>query len=153
MKRVNQLLKSATVVLAVALPAGVYAESGLSIPAPVKGKQCVEPTDQIRRNHMDYLMHQRDKTMREGIRTQKYSLKECINCHVPAKTAPQQATGDHFCMNCHQYTSVKIDCFECHATHPEADATTTLSPKMGNSTIAHRALSHSPEQAVSSNGN
>ncbi|MEW8050422.1 MAG: sulfur reduction protein DsrJ, partial [Candidatus Thiodiazotropha sp.] len=29
---------------------------------------CVAPTDEIRRNHMDYLQHGRDDTVRDGMR-------------------------------------------------------------------------------------
>ncbi|MBV5325306.1 MAG: hypothetical protein J0626_08585, partial [Rhodospirillaceae bacterium] len=35
----------------------------------VKGEQCVEPTDFMRRNHMKLLNHQRDETVIEGVRT------------------------------------------------------------------------------------
>jgi hypothetical protein len=93
-------------------------------PAPVKGEQCVEDTDVMRKNHMKFLLHQRDETMRRGIRTKQYSLKECINCHVPPAEEAQAARSEegHFCMNCHVYAGVKIDCFECHATVPEKSA-------------------------------
>lgn len=78
-----------------------------------KGDKCVEPTDIMRRNHMDFILHQRDKTMRRGIRTSKHSLKECINCHADPKT--NSVLGeDGFCAGCHQYTAVSIDCFSCH---------------------------------------
>ena len=43
---------------------------------------CVEPTDDMRVNHMQYILHQRDQTMYDGIRTRQHSLVECINCHV-----------------------------------------------------------------------
>jgi len=48
----------------------------------VKGEQCVEDNDYMRRNHMKVLNHHRDETVLEGIRTKKYILKECINCHA-----------------------------------------------------------------------
>lgn len=78
-----------------------------------KGDKCVEPTDIMRRNHMDFILHQRDDTMRRGIRTSKHSLKECINCHADPKT--NSVLGeDGFCAGCHQYTAVSLDCFGCH---------------------------------------
>ena len=78
-----------------------------------KGDKCVEPTDVMRRNHMDFILHQRDDTMRRGIRTSKHSLKECINCHADPKT--NSVLGeDGFCSGCHQYTAVSVDCFGCH---------------------------------------
>ena len=87
-----------------------------------EGKQCVEPEDEMRRNHMNYIMHQRDKTMHEGIRTEKYSLAKCIDCHVEPNKNGEIASSDtkeHFCNACHEYASVQIDCFECHADKPQ----------------------------------
>ncbi|MBE9515715.1 MAG: hypothetical protein IME93_01935 [Proteobacteria bacterium] len=78
-----------------------------------KGDKCVEPTDIMRRNHMDLIQHQRDDTLRRGIRTEKFSLKGCINCHADPKT--NSVLGeDGFCESCHKYTAVSVDCFGCH---------------------------------------
>lgn len=85
----------------------------------VKGEQCVEDTDFMRRNHMDVLDHHRDKTVIEGVRTKKYSLKECINCHASETTGSVAKSKDDFCVSCHSYAAVKIDCFECHSTKPQ----------------------------------
>ena len=92
-----------------------------SIPKPANAKQCVEDTKFMRTNHMEVLLHQRDETMRRGIRTKKHSLKNCIACHVvkDANAMPiSVANPKHFCRECHDYASVKIDCFECHASKP-----------------------------------
>ncbi len=82
---------------------------------------CVEPTEVMRKNHMKFLLHQRDDTVHEGVRTKKHSLVECINCHSSddrdgkpiAINAP-----DQFCQSCHAYAGVQMDCFQCHATKP-----------------------------------
>nr|VFJ91852.1 MAG: hypothetical protein BECKH772A_GA0070896_1003511 [Candidatus Kentron sp. H]VFJ92877.1 MAG: hypothetical protein BECKH772B_GA0070898_1003511 [Candidatus Kentron sp. H]VFJ99701.1 MAG: hypothetical protein BECKH772C_GA0070978_1003411 [Candidatus Kentron sp. H] len=83
-----------------------------------KGNACVEPTPVMRREHMDFLLGQRDETMRQGIRTGPYSLKACVECHVQkdkqGRMIPVNASKQ-FCQKCHQYTAVSIDCFECHA--------------------------------------
>lgn len=87
-----------------------------------KGDQCVEKKDLMRVNHMDFILHQRDDTMRRGIRTSKHSLKECIECHnAPAKDGKvaRITSDEHFCSSCHTYAAVKVDCFECHADKPE----------------------------------
>jgi len=85
-----------------------------------QGEQCVEPTDDMRRNHMKYIMHQRDKTMHQGIRTTQHSLKNCVDCHADPKT--NSVIGqDGFCSSCHQYAAVTIDCFSCH-TDKRTDA-------------------------------
>ena len=80
---------------------------------------CVEPTDEMRKNHMNYILHQRDETVHEGIRTKQYSLNECINCHVSeSPDAPRISSEEHFCNSCHTYAAVNIDCFQCHADRP-----------------------------------
>ena len=82
---------------------------------------CVEPIDDMRRNHMEYILHQRDATVHEGIRTIKHSLAGCIDCHATKNASgqfvPINAEGE-FCQTCHTYAAVKIDCFTCHATVP-----------------------------------
>ncbi len=93
-----------------------------AITKAVKGEQCVEPTDIMRRNHMTILNHQRDETVIDGIRTKKHSLKECINCHASEKTGSVAAAKDDFCVSCHSYAAVKIDCFDCHSTKPQGSA-------------------------------
>lgn len=87
-----------------------------------KGDKCVEDTDYMRRNHMKLLMHQRDDTMHKGIRTKKYSLQNCIECHASKKNNSVLGSNENFCQSCHSYAAVKIDCFECHATKPKAPA-------------------------------
>ena len=87
-----------------------------------EGKKCVQPEDEMRRNHMNYILHQRDETMYKGIRTEKYSLAKCIDCHVEPNEKGEIASHDdeeHFCSTCHTYASVQIDCFECHADKPQ----------------------------------
>ena len=87
-----------------------------------KGEACVADTDFMRRNHMNLLGHQRDETLREGIRGARFSLRECVACHaVPDAQgiAVKAADPRHFCSACHNYAAVRIDCFECHASRPE----------------------------------
>ena len=128
MKPISKLLQLLAMLSALTLSVSSFAEEsngvGPHIPKAVKGEQCVEDTDVMRRDHMKYLKKHRVETLREGIRTKQYSLKQCLECHVPAADAaePTRAEGDHFCKNCHVYTGVTIDCFECHATMPEKSA-------------------------------
>ena len=96
-------------------------------------QQCVEPTEFMRKNHMDILFHQRDRTMREGIRTRQHSLVQCVACHAERDSAgnfaPINAQGQ-FCQSCHTATAVKMDCFECHATRPEVAAISSVGISM-----------------------
>lgn len=102
--------------------AGGDAQLSSRVPKPnvtaEKGEKCVEDTEFMRRNHMKLLLHQRDETMHEGIRTKKYSLQNCIECHASKKDNSVRGS-DNFCQSCHNYAAVKIDCFECHASKPK----------------------------------
>lgn len=96
-----------------------------SVPKAAKGDACVADTAFMRKNHMKMLMHQRDATMHEGIRTPQFSLKECFTCHqTPGADGKAITVADpkHFCRSCHDYAAVRVDCFECHASRLEGAA-------------------------------
>jgi hypothetical protein len=80
-----------------------------------KGGQCVEDPKLMRKIHMDLLKHQRDETVHKGLRGQKYSLADCVECHASQKTNSVLGSNEAFCQGCHVYAAVKLDCFECHA--------------------------------------
>lgn len=124
-------LKIATALLTglgILAASSTLATAGGAVPAPViqkgKGEQCVEKTDDMRRNHMKYLNHHRDKTMHEGIRTKQHSLKNCIECHAtPNEKGERSVLGkDNFCQSCHTYAAVQVDCFQCHSSKPAGNA-------------------------------
>ncbi|MHB8453245.1 MAG: hypothetical protein ACYDDO_00850 [Acidiferrobacterales bacterium] len=103
------------------------------VPSPLtgvylgKGDKCVEPTADMRRNHMKYILHQRNLTMHEGIRTQRFLLTNCVDCHADPKTHTVLGKNG-FCASCHAYAAVKIDCFSCHSPSPENTATAPGAP-------------------------
>jgi hypothetical protein len=109
--------------LALILPAPAPASD--RVPKPVinidKPGRCVEDTATMRREHPDMLKHQRDLTMHEGIRTRAHSLKQCVECHASAKTGSVLGANG-FCQSCHDYASVRLDCFDCHASKPKLAA-------------------------------
>ncbi|MEK7810329.1 MAG: Hdr-like menaquinol oxidoreductase cytochrome c subunit [Pseudomonadota bacterium] len=80
-----------------------------------KGGECVKDMLWMRKNHMHLLVHQRDETVRKGMRDDLNSLKNCIECHASVKDNSVIARNDSFCVACHRYEAVKIDCFECHS--------------------------------------
>jgi hypothetical protein len=84
------------------------------------GTQCIADPATMRREHPAMLEHQRDETVRGGIRGAKASLKGCIACHAGTTTGSVAAGPTNFCVACHSYTAVRIDCFGCHATRPPA---------------------------------
>jgi hypothetical protein len=114
--RLTALIATAAVSAAVSIPA----VAGVELPKFEKGKgeSCVEDTQFMRRNHMDLLKHQRTETMRKGIRTTKHSLKKCVECHASDKTGSVASSKEDFCVACHSFAAVKLDCWDCHATKP-----------------------------------
>lgn len=129
--RLNALLATALLAAVLVLPqAAACAGEASWLPKPARGQgeKCVADTDWMRRNHMTVLNHQRDDTVHDGIRTQRFSLKGCIDCHA-VKGADGKpvtvASPEHFCRTCHDYAAVRVDCFDCHASRPEDKATIT----------------------------
>lgn len=78
------------------------------------GSKCVAPPEEMRRNHMEMLKHQRNRTLREGVRGEKVSLNGCIECHASKSTGSVIGHDDSFCQSCHAYAAVKLDCWDCH---------------------------------------
>ena len=108
------------------------------VPLPVlpkaKGKQCVKPIEWMRHNHMKLLFHERELTVHEGVFIKGRSMEDCIACHVqrePNGQWPKPNSKKFFCEACHSYAAVKIDCFECHASHP-VKAPPGVGPNGGN---------------------
>lgn len=110
----------------VALAAAAFAAAAAGVdasrvPAPVRaipaeaGARCVEDTATMRRDHMEFLKHHRDRTVHEGIRTTQHSLANCVDCHASRETGRVTGSGDAFCESCHAFAAVKLDCFECHS--------------------------------------
>ena len=102
-----------------ALVAGLATTAGAGTPLPViepaaAGSRCVAPPAEMRRSHMTMLKHQRDDTVHGGIRGAKASLKGCVDCHAGARTHSVIKAPTDFCVSCHDYAAVQIDCFECH---------------------------------------
>jgi hypothetical protein len=114
-----------------ALAPDAAAEPSTLVPAPPKGRgeRCVADTAYMRRYHMVELGHQRDETVHEGIRTKRFSLRECIACHAVDGPDAKPVTFEspkHFCRVCHDYAAVSIDCFQCHASRPQEEQRSAL---------------------------
>jgi len=107
-----------------------------------EGGVCVAPPEDIRKNHMTYLKHDRDLRVQKGARDIEHSLKDCISCHVvrsDAGTPVSYESPEHFCRSCHDYAAVKIDCFSCHNSKPDGDALHSLSNPHTNKVIAQQS--------------
>ncbi len=95
---------------------------------PSSGEKCILPPEEMRRQHPDLLKHDRIATLREGVRAKADggkldgSLKQCVNCHAIKDDSNKYVRIDndqHFCVSCHKYAAVSIDCFQCHRDIPE----------------------------------
>ncbi|MBN2886834.1 MAG: sulfur reduction protein DsrJ [Chromatiaceae bacterium] len=111
---------------------------------------CVEPTNEMRRKHMEFIKHQRIATVHEGIRSTPYSLAGCVECHVSQDAGGQGAIPidrpDQFCGACHAYAAVDLNCFDCHSALPEGSSEAAAA--------AHRAagLAQSPAERAEGAG-
>ena len=103
-------------------PAALAAGAALD---PARSGPCVEDPKVMRRSHMDFLKHDRDDTVRRGIRGVKHSLSACVDCHASKADGRVLGSDRHFCQGCHAFAAVKLDCFECHADRAAATATAT----------------------------
>ncbi len=115
------------VFLSIALSASIaQADNGLSgnSEAAQSTKQYHDSVSLIRKMHPEFLNHKRDKTLRQGVRTDEHSLKGCVSCHANkdenTNTYHPVNDQDQFCSSCHQKVSVSVDCFSCHRTTPGA---------------------------------
>lgn len=92
-----------------------------------EGKIFHQSIDLIRKMHPEFLLHKRDKTLREGVRSDEDSLKGCVHCHASENQNNELSQNpyhpindpDQFCSICHQKVAVSIDCFACHRATPE----------------------------------
>lgn len=107
---------------------------------PARGEQCVADPAYMRLNHMDLLKHQRNETVHLGVRDPRFSLKGCIGCHASTATGSVAVAKTDFCVSCHSYAAVKVDCFECHSSKPQATAFLPLNHPHANTAVARLAM-------------
>ena len=119
--------------------------------------KCIHPEEEMRRNHMNYILHERDETVHEGVRGEPGSLAACIDCHVQPNDKGEIAgieSNEHFCSSCHQYASVQIDCFQCHADRPQkfidrkAHKGASLKQQLQKTLAAHEVSSDNPSEGA-----
>lgn len=76
-------------------------------------KNCIEPTNFMRAEHMKLLNEWRDslrvgKRQYVGAKDKEYEISlqnTCMDCH---------SNKDKFCDRCHEYMAVKPYCWDCH---------------------------------------
>ncbi len=129
---IRKLRLAVGAVIAIALAAAAWAAGPLAEPTgrtplpPIErataGTQCVADPAVMRRDHPQLLKHQRNETVHRGVRDTRSSLKGCIGCHASTTTGSVAQAKTDFCVSCHSYAAVKVDCFECHASKPQSTA-------------------------------
>jgi hypothetical protein len=86
-----------------------------------KGEQCVESAAYMRANHMQMLDQWRDDVVRlndrtytntSGVSFNKSLSNTCMDCH---------SNKTEFCDSCHEYSSVRPFCWECHVEPKETN--------------------------------
>jgi hypothetical protein len=84
-----------------------------------KAKECIEPTEYMRTNHMELLNSWRNDVVRHdkrqfvaanGVTYEKSLRATCMNCH---------SNPSEFCDRCHDYNAVDPYCWECHVEPKE----------------------------------
>ncbi|MDH4190958.1 MAG: Hdr-like menaquinol oxidoreductase cytochrome c subunit [Betaproteobacteria bacterium] len=122
-------LRLALLGLCLAAAAGAAGAGGTPKPMlePARGGQCVAPPEVMRRDHPEMLKHQRDETVRGGVRgaasgAPAASLAQCVECHASKASGSVAARREDFCASCHAYAGVRLDCFECHTSKAKGAA-------------------------------
>jgi predicted CXXCH cytochrome family protein len=80
-----------------------------------RAEPCVAEPARMRRDHMEMLKHEREASVQRGEKGSA-SLRQCVECHASRESGSVAQRREDFCVGCHAYTGVKLDCFECHAS-------------------------------------
>lgn len=130
MKNKGLIITGLVVVLIIALTPlwwNLFAGSSDAAPEPklsdkAKEKQfCVESKDFMKKEHMQLLDEWREDVVRHAKRTyinskgEEYDMSltnTCLDCH---------SNKSEFCDACHNYTSVRPYCWDCHNTKENID--------------------------------
>jgi cytochrome c553 len=131
-------MKAAGILRAALAAAVLVAGSAASVVAtaagpslePARSGPCVEDPKVMRRSHMDFMKHDRDDTVRKGVRAIRHSLAACVDCHASKGDGRVLGSDRHFCQGCHTFAAVKVDCFDCHASTARP-ASTATAPAQG----------------------
>ena len=119
---------TAVLLIMVQLPLAAFAQERAPMTsAPVIphgwGERCIADRDVMRRDHMRMLLRYRHQVVREGAHQPQHGIEDCVSCHAVKGVDGGPVSIDspqHFCRVCHDYAAVRIDCFECHPSRPQA---------------------------------
>ncbi len=84
-----------------------------------KGDACVEGVEFMRAKHMDLLSEWRNEVVREGVRKYVSSTDIAFEMSLTGTCLDCHESKQGFCDECHDYTGVHPDCWECHVDPEE----------------------------------
>lgn len=77
-------------------------------------KECVEPKEFMRAEHMQLLDDWRDSVVRIGNRVYVNSAGKSFNISLQNTCLRCHSNHEEFCHKCHNYMDVKPYCWDCH---------------------------------------
>ncbi len=81
---------------------------------PPDATECIEETGFMTANHMVLLKEWRDTAVREGEREYTSRSGEVIKISLTSTCISCHGRKDEFCARCHDYSNVKLTCWNCH---------------------------------------
>ena len=125
---------------------------GEAVIPPPKGDQCVEDPEWMRVHHYETILHQRDETVNQCIRTTKHILKNCIDCHIAPNAKGEYArysdSEQLFCASCHEFAGVKIVCFMCHADCPGSSVRESIMRDINDGKDPHHCMQRDTDELI-----
>lgn len=79
-----------------------------------KERQCVEPTEWMRANHMQLLWDWREQVVRTGERYYTTSQGKKVLASLSNNCMECHSNKSQFCDQCHNYVAVAPNCWGCH---------------------------------------
>lgn len=79
-----------------------------------KERQCVEPPEWMRANHMQLLWDWREQVVRTGERYYTTSQGKKVLASLSNNCMECHSNKSHFCDQCHNYVAVAPNCWGCH---------------------------------------
>ncbi len=94
---------------------------------PANAKECVEPVDFMKSSHMQFLVDERDRVVRNGDRTLLAFNHKTYNLNLTSTCLTECHSGKaDFCDRCHAYAGVAPSCWNCHLDSKKTSVAQTL---------------------------
>ena len=99
------------------IPTWLLSSHGKSIerPATPRATACVEPAEEMRKNHPELLAEWRERVVRSGDRVYHSSRGTDVRISLTGTCLGCHGSAAEFCNKCHTQTAVALTCWQCHA--------------------------------------